>query len=69
MAEIQAAAESYSAEYLAAERKMIQILVSLEIAQDNLGRFNTINCKYEKDLKKNAADFYQRKFVPQWKLN
>jgi hypothetical protein len=54
MAEIQAAAESYSDEYLAAERKMIQILVPLEIAQDDLGRFNTINHEYEKDLKKRS---------------
>ena len=52
MNEIQAAAESYSPAYLAAEKKMIQISAPLEITQEDLGRFNTINREYEKDLKK-----------------
>jgi hypothetical protein len=51
MSEIQAAAETYTAKYHAAEKEMVRIAAELEDSQEDLGRFNTIHREYEKDLK------------------
>jgi hypothetical protein len=49
--EIQAAAESYTAEYHLAEKEVVQIAAELEGTRGDLGRFNTIHREYKKDLK------------------